>query len=61
MTQLDPVILRNHAAKCRRLASTLGNAEDVAQLCALADEYDALATDSERIKARRHHNLHWAG
>ncbi len=39
---LDPLILRNEARKCRRLIGAVSNAQDVAMLNRLAVEYEAL-------------------
>ena len=53
VSDLDPVILRNEASKCRRLAATMRKELDVAMLERLAIEYEALAAEAESASSRR--------
>jgi hypothetical protein len=51
MIELDPVILRSEARKCRRLADSLSRPDDAAMLVRLAHEYEALAGEAESARS----------
>lgn len=50
LTDLDPVILRSEARKCRRLAETLESPGNIIMLGRLALEFEALATEAESAR-----------
>lgn len=51
LADLDPIILRTEARRCRRLADILPKAEDIALLGRLAVEFERLAGEAERARS----------
>ena len=53
MIDLDPVILRHEASKCRLLTKEVRTGRDTAMLARLAIEFEALASQVENAQAHR--------